>query len=127
MPYMQKVPVDIQWAFSREGFKAAAARKWDSAPGPDGALFMAYKEARQLGAAILFEILEMAMAGGKPLPGLMESLCVSLPKSDAADGGVTIECYRPLGELRPLNVQGCGCKLVFGIGAFLWRRSHRES
>ena len=43
LPYVQKPPDDIRWTIDRTGFDEFIALKKDSAPGPDGIPYGAYK------------------------------------------------------------------------------------
>ena len=53
--YVQQAPDDIRWTIDRTEFDKLIVRKKDSAPGPDGIPYGAYKCAGNLGSQFLFD------------------------------------------------------------------------
>ena len=53
--YVQKAPDDIRWTIDRTEFDELIAMKKDSAPGPDGIPYDAYRCAGGLGSKFLFD------------------------------------------------------------------------
>jgi endonuclease/exonuclease/phosphatase family metal-dependent hydrolase len=84
----------------------ASLRRQDSAPGPDGICYSAWKAAGQVGIEILHNILLDLWNGGLPPPSFRHSLMVFLPKSDSQAVGPH--------ELRPLALCDSDYKIIMG-------------
>ncbi len=84
----------------------ASLRRQDSAPGPDGICYSAWKAAGPVGIEILHNILLDLWHGGLPPPSFRHSLMVFLPKSDSQAVGPH--------ELRPLALCDSDYKVVMG-------------
>ena len=100
--YVQKAPDDIRWTIDRTEFDELIASKKDSAPGPDGIPYGAYKCAVGLGSQFLFQRLKYLLEGSTIPDCFAESRTVSIPKtSDIDDNGRII---RSPDALRPLTL-----------------------
>jgi hypothetical protein len=84
----------------------ASLRRQDSAPGPDGICYSAWKAAGPVGIDILHGILTDLWQGGSPPPSFRRSLMVFLPKSDSQAVGPH--------ELRPLALCDSDYKIIMG-------------
>ena len=59
--YVQKAPDDIRWTIDRTEFDELIALKKDSAPGPDGIPYGAYRRAGGLGSQFLFNAYKISV------------------------------------------------------------------
>ena len=108
--YVQQGTDDIRWTIDKTEFDELIALKKDSAPGPDGIPYGAYRCAGDLGSQFLFNASRSLLEGGTVPEHCAESRTVFTPKtSDIDDNGRTI---RSPDALRPLTLCNCDCKLV---------------
>ena len=99
--FVQKAPDDIHWTIDRTEFDELIAMKKDSAPGPDGIPYGAYRCAGRLGSQFLFNAYKYLLEGGTVPEHFAESRTVFIPKTpDINDNGRII---RPADALRPLT------------------------
>jgi endonuclease/exonuclease/phosphatase family metal-dependent hydrolase len=84
----------------------ASLRRSDSAPGPDGICYSAWRAAGEAGIAVLQEIAEDMWNGKAPPASFRKSLMVFLPKVDS-------QAVRP-SELRPLALCDSDYKVIMG-------------
>jgi hypothetical protein len=84
----------------------ASLRRQDSAPGPDGICYSAWRAAGPVGIDILHTILTELWNGDSPPPSFRHSLMVFLPKSDSQAVGPH--------ELRPLALCDSDYKIIMG-------------
>ena len=107
---VQKAPDDIRWTIDKTEFDELTAKKKDSAPGPDGISYGAFRCARGLGSQFLFNAYRSLLGGGTVPEHFAESGTVFIPKtSDIDDNGRII---RSPDALRPLTLCNCDCKLL---------------
>ena len=86
--YVQKAPDDIRWTIDRTEFDELIALKKDSAPGPDGIPYGAYRRAGGLGSQFLFNAYKFLLKGGTVPEHFAESRTVFIPMtSDIDDNG----------------------------------------
>ena len=62
--FVQKAPDDIRWTIDKTEFDELVATKKDSAPGPDGIPYGAYRCAGGLGSQFLFDAHRALLDGG---------------------------------------------------------------
>jgi hypothetical protein len=84
----------------------ASMRRQDSAPGPDGICYSAWKAAGTVGIDILHNTIMELWNGGAPPPSFRRSLMTFLPKSDSQAVGPH--------ELRPLALCDSDYKIIMG-------------
>jgi hypothetical protein len=80
--------------------------KHDSAPGPDGLCYSAWKAAGDIGAQVLTQVIWNMWQGQPPPPSFRHSLMVFLPKVESQ--------VVQLDELRPLALCDSDYKIVMG-------------
>ena len=108
--YVQQAPDDIRWTIDKTEFDDLTALKKDSAPGPDGIPYGAYKCAGNLGSQFPFNAYRALLEGGTVPDHFAESRTVFIPKtSDIDDNGRII---RSPDAFRPLTLCNCDCKLL---------------
>ena len=84
--------------------------KKDSAPGPDGIPYGAYRCAGGLGSQFHFNVYRLLLGGGTVPEHFAESRTVFFPRTpDIDDNGRII---RSPDALRPLTLCNCDCKLL---------------
>ena len=100
--FVQKAPDDIRWTIDKTEFDELIAMKKDSAPGPDGIPYGAYRCAGGPGSQFLFNAYRSLLEGGTVPEHFAESRTVFIPKtSDIDDNGRII---RSPDALRPLTL-----------------------
>ena len=105
-----QAPHDIRWTIDKTEFDDLLALKKDSAPGPDGIPYGAYRCAWGLGSQFLFNAYKSLLEGGTVPENFAESRTAFIPKtSDIDDNGRII---RSPDALRPLTLCKCDCKLL---------------
>ena len=110
LQYVQKAPDDIRWEIDRNEFDELMATKKESAPGPDGIPYGAWRCAGGLVSQLLFNEYKHVLEGGA-IPALFaESRTVFLPESSDVDNNGRI--VRSLESLRPLTLCNCDCKIL---------------
>ena len=109
--YVQKAPHDIRWTMDRTEFDELVALKKDSAPGPDGIPYGAYRCAGVSWDPSSFSTLASICWKEVPSPEhFAESRTVFITMtSDIDDNGRII---RSPYALRPLTLCNCDCKLL---------------
>ena len=86
--YVRHAPDDRCWTINKAEFDDLLALKKDSAPGPDGIPFSAYRCAGGLGSQFLFNAHRALVEGGAVPDHFAESRTVFIPKtSDIDDNG----------------------------------------
>jgi exonuclease III len=82
MPFIQKVPPGLSWAIDRSGFYELMAKPRDSAPGPDGIPYGAWRAAGTILYDVMFEAF-VAFTSGSPLPPQFNDCNLAfIPKGD---------------------------------------------
>jgi exonuclease III len=82
MPFIQQVPPNLKWIVDREGFYEVMARPRDSAPGPDGIPFGAWRAAGVVLYDIMYEAF-VSFTNGNPLPEQFNDCNLAfIPKGD---------------------------------------------
>ena len=108
--FVPKAPDDIRWTIDRTEFDELVAMKKDSALGPDGIPYGAYRCAEGLGSQFLFNAYKFLLEGGTVPEHFAGSRTVIIPKtSDIDDNGRMI---RSPDALRLLTLCNCDCKLL---------------
>ena len=108
--FVQHAPDDISWTIDQTEFDDLLALKKDSAPGPDGIPYGAYRCAGGLGSKFLFHACKAVLEGSAILDCFSESWTVFIPKtSDIDDLGRII---RSPHAFRLLTLCNCICKLL---------------
>ena len=108
--YVQKAPDDIRWTIYRTEFDELIALKKDSAPGPDGFPYRAYRCAGGLGSQFLFNAYKFQLERGTVPEHFAESRTVfNLKTSDTDD---LARIIRSPDALLPLTLCNCDCKLL---------------
>ena len=106
--YVQQAPDDIRWTADKTEFDDLLALKKDSAPGPDGLPYGAYRCVGSLGSQFLFNAYRALLEAGAVPDHFAGSRTVFIPKtSDIDDDGRLI---RSPDALRPLTLCNCDCK-----------------
>ena len=83
--FVQKAPDDIRWTIDKTEFDELTAMKKDSAPGPDGIPYGAYRCAGNLGSQFLFNAHRAPLKGGAVPDHFAESRTVFIPKTSDID------------------------------------------
>ena len=104
--YVQQAPDDISRTIDQTEFDDFLALKKDSAPGPDGIPFGAYRCAGGLGSQLLFNANRSLLKGGTVPEHFAQSRTVFIPKTSDTDD------VRSPDALRPLTLCNCDCKLL---------------
>jgi endonuclease/exonuclease/phosphatase family metal-dependent hydrolase len=82
MPFIQQVPPGLKWIVDREGFHEVMAKPRDSAPGPDGIPFGAWRAAGVPLYDVMYEAF-IAFSDGAPLPEQFNDCNLAfIPKGD---------------------------------------------
>jgi hypothetical protein len=83
MPFIQQVPPGLQWVVDREGFHEVMAKPRDSAPGPDGIPFGAWRAAGSALYDVMYEAF-ISFTNGAPLPEHFNDCNLAfIPKGDS--------------------------------------------
>jgi hypothetical protein len=82
MQFTQVVPPGLSWAIDREGFHEVMAKPRDSAPGPDGIPFGAWRAAGPAFYDIMFSAFSSFMSGALLPDGFNECNLAFIPKGD---------------------------------------------
>ena len=117
--YVQQAPDDISWTIDQAEFDDVLALKKDSALGPDGIPYGAYRCAGGGGGLIskfLFNFFRALLEGGAVPDCFAESRTVFIPKTSHIDDNGRI--IRSPDALRPLTLCNCDCKLLPSVVAF---------
>ena len=104
--YVQQAPDDISRTIDQTEFDDVLALKKDSAPGPDGIPYGAYRCAGGLGSQFLFNANRSLLEGGTVPEHFAQSRTVFIPKTSDTDD------VRSPDALRPLTLCNCDCKLL---------------
>ena len=108
--YVQQAPDDTRWTIDQAEFDDLLTLKKDSAPGPDGIPYGAYRCAWGLGSKFLFKAYKYLLEGGAVPDHVAESRTVFIFKtSDIDDNG---RIFRSPDALRPLTLCNCDCTLL---------------
>jgi hypothetical protein len=82
MPFIQKVPPGLCWSIDRSGFHEVMAKPRDSAPGPDGIPYGAWRAAGTFMYDVMFEAF-VAFTSGSSLPAQFNDCNLAfIPKGD---------------------------------------------
>ena len=109
--YVQKAPDDIRWTIDRTEFDELIAVKKDSAPGPDGIPYGAYRCAGGVSVRNSSLMLtELFSEGGTVPEHFAGTRTVFISKASDIDGNGRF--IRSPGTLRPLTLCNCDCKLL---------------
>ena len=104
--YVQQAPDDISRTVDQTEFDDFLALKKDSAPGPDGIPYGAYRCAGGLGSQFLFNANRSLLEGDTVPEHFAQSRTVFIPKTSDTDD------VRSPDALRPLTLCNCDCKLL---------------
>ena len=86
--FVQKAPDDIRWTIDQTEFDEIVAFEKDSASGPDGIPYGAYRCAGSLGSQFLYNAYKFLLEGGTVPEHFAECRTVYIPQtSDIDDNG----------------------------------------
>ena len=108
MPFIQSAPPGICWRLDLIQFRELVARPRDSAPGPDGIPYAAWRNAGTCISDVLFNAYA-AFMDGVPLPeGFNECILAFIPKGDEVSDTAVVA--RTPGLTRPISLSNTDSK-----------------
>ena len=108
MPFTQFAPSGLSWVLDREGFHEVMARPWDSAPGPDGIPFGAWRAAGVELYDVMFNAFNSFMNGARLPKGFNECNLVFIPKGEDINDALLVA--RTPNTTRPISLSNTDSK-----------------
>jgi hypothetical protein len=102
MQFTQVVPPGLSWAIDREGFHEVMAKPRDSAPGPDGIPFGAWRAAGPAFYDIMFAAFSSFMSGACLPEGFNECNLAFIPQGDDPNDSLLVA--RTPATTRPISL-----------------------
>ena len=110
MRHILPIPPGVQFQITEDEFNEICDRTANSAPGPDGVPYAAWRAASRTVRHYLYLILLALLNGSACIPGFNHSKLVFIPKSASSSSSSSVDA-RP-DELRPLNLSNTDSKII---------------
>lgn len=112
LQHVRQVPGDIEWRLTLEKFGAIVAATHDTAPGPDGLPYSAWKHAGSAPLRVLYDVYLHLLDTGELPTGFNHSILTFIPKGPSPGDDNDDDLSRSPKQTRPLSLGSTDNKIL---------------